>query len=378
MLNDLTITRVVCFNLTSHRPKLVGNNAVGGVHNDRASERLVRLFTNAGIEGIGRCYVPQQMLNGLLGRNPFDFYQAEEKRMQSSLGVHTMPLWDLIGKALNKPVYELLGNKGMDRVPTYDGSIYFSDLLPEYAGNFSDRFKREIDIGLERGFRAFKVKIGRGYRWMARDAGNARDIEVLNIIREHAGPDIQIGVDANNGYDFDLTKKFLPAAAELDLLFIEEMFPEEISQCLVIKSIIAGNGWKMLLADGETHSTPVGLKPFIDAEAIDVVQGDMNTFGIEGILLETAWANGKSVKIAPHNWGSLSGFYLQCHIAKAIPNFFMAECDPLDSDVLIADDYKIENGFVTVPDSPGFGLRINEQQFANSPDVEILFDLSCN
>ena len=373
--DDLRITRIVCFNLTSHRPKMVGNNAVGGVHNDHAKERMVRLFTNTGIEGLGRCYVPPQILVSLLGRNPFDFYQADKKRIQSSLGVHTMPLWDLMGKALSKPVYELLGDDGKDRVPAYDGSIYFSDLMPEHQKIYADRFKWEIDLGLERGFRAFKVKVGRGYRWMERYAGDARDVEVLNIIREHAGPDIQIGVDANNGYDFEGTKKFVRATANLNFLFIEEMFPEEISQCLEMKAFLAENSWQMLLADGETQSTPVGLKPFIEAGAIDVLQGDMNTFGIEGIMMESEWTRGHDIKVAPHNWGSLLGFYLQCHIARAIPNFFMAECDPLDSDVVHADGYNLEDGHVTVSDEPGFGLHIDDAQFTSSSDVEVLFEL---
>ena len=76
--DDIRITRIIAFDLTSHRPKLVGKNAVGGIHNDHSKERMVRLFTNAGFDGIGRCYVPQQMLASLLGRNPFDFYQQSQ------------------------------------------------------------------------------------------------------------------------------------------------------------------------------------------------------------------------------------------------------------------------------------------------------------
>ncbi len=59
-----------------------------------------------------------------------------------------MPLWDLAGKVLKKPVYELLGGAGPQRVPVYDGSIYFSDLLPQYSHKPLDRFKEEIDMGM--------------------------------------------------------------------------------------------------------------------------------------------------------------------------------------------------------------------------------------
>ncbi len=373
--DDIQITRIICFNLTSHRIKMVGNNAVGGVHGNTTKERVVRLFTNTGIEGIGRCYSPQQVLVSLLGRNPFDYYQPDQIRIQSSLSVHTMPMWDLIGKALKKPVYELLGNSGFEKVPAYDGSIYFSDLMDEYRANYPDRFREEIDMGLESGFRAFKIKVGRGHKWMDRKEGDARDIEVLNIIRNHAGMDIQIGIDANDGHNLASTKHLLESLPNFNFAFIEEMFPEEIYQYLELKEFISELGYSTYIADGESQSSPVGLKPFIDARAIDVLQGDMNTYGIEGILMEAEWARSQNLKIAPHNWGSLFGYYLQLHIGKAIENFYMAECDPLKSDVLIAEGYRIEDGFVTVPDSPGFGLVIDDDKLSSSPDIEILFDL---
>jgi len=374
--DDIRITRIVGFNLTSHRIKQVGNNAVGGVHGREAVDRMVRLMTNTGLEGIGRCYADEQILVSLLGKNPFTYYQPGEKRMQCSLGVHTMPLWDLVGKSLHKPVYDLLGHKGYDKVPAYDGSIYFSDLMQEFSGNYADRFRQEIDMGLNRGFRAFKVKVGRGYKWMDRQEGYHRDIEVLKIIRTCVGQDIQIGIDANNGHTLSSTKSLLQELPDYNLSFVEEMFPEEINECLELKEFMHKLGWKTLLADGETQSTPIGLKPFIDARAIDVLQGDLNTFGIEGILTEAAWAEPQGLKVAPHNWGSLLGFYGQLHLGKALPHFYMAECDPLESEVLVADGYSIKDGMATVPETPGFGLKLDEQKFASSPDIKILFDLS--
>jgi L-alanine-DL-glutamate epimerase-like enolase superfamily enzyme len=145
---DLKITRIVSFDLVSERPKLVGKNSRLGVHGRRASDRMVRLFTNAGIEGIGNCRAGKKELGQLLGKNPFDFYKGANRRMTGPLGPGTMPLWDLIGKILKKPVYELLGGAGPKRIPVYDGTIYFSDLLPEYEDKPLDRFKKEMDMGV--------------------------------------------------------------------------------------------------------------------------------------------------------------------------------------------------------------------------------------
>jgi L-alanine-DL-glutamate epimerase-like enolase superfamily enzyme len=61
------------------------------------------------------------------------------------------------------------------------------------------------------------------------------------------------------------------------------------------------------------------------------------------------------------------------HVGRAITNFYRAENDPLDSDILIADGYSIKNGAAMVPDAPGFGLKIHEERFAAS--IKPRFDL---
>ena len=370
---DVKITRIVGFDLLTQRPKLVGKNSRLDVHGDRARDRMVRLFTNAGVEGLGNCWQGKHVLAGLLGRNPFDFVnRVSPQRVTGPLGSQTMPLWDLVGKLLHRPVFQLLGAKGPQRVPVYDGSIYFADLLPQHAANWRDRFKEEIDMGLRQGHRAFKIKIGRGAKWMERAGGDARDVEVVRLIRQHAGPDVLLGVDANNGYDPAGAKQFLSQAGELRLAFVEELFPEKVDECLELKRWIAGRDWTTLLADGETQQSLEVFRPFIAAKAIDVLQADMNRFGVEGILTEASWAKPQGILVSPHNWGSMVGFYMQLHVARAIDNFYRAENDPLASDLLIADGYEIRDGTCSVPEAPGFGLILDEANFSR---VKINFDL---
>ncbi len=370
---DIRITRAVGFRVTSRRSKIAGKNSRLDVHGDRATDRMVRLYTNKGIEGIGNCRAGEDRVAELVGANPFDFYRPAERRMVGPLGASTMPLWDLAGKMLNKPAYELLGGAGPTRVPVYDGSIYFADLLGQYANRWQDRFRQEIDTGLALGHRAFKVKIGRGARWMKRGEGDARDVDVVKLIRKHAGSGIVIGVDANNAYSLAGTKRFLERVGRDDIAFVEEMFPEAVGACLDLKRFIKTRGLKTLIADGETQHRLEAYKPFIQAKAIDIFQGDMNRFGFEGIATEAAWAKRQGLWVAPHNWGSLVGFYMQLHVGRAITNFYRAEHDPLTNDVLIAEGYEIKAGHATVPNAPGFGLKIHEAKFAT--DAKITFDL---
>jgi len=196
---DLKITRIVSFDLRTRRRKYVGKNARRGDHGQSSKDRMARLYTNVGVEAVGRCWKPKEALAPLLGANPFKDFDLASRRMPGPLGTRTMVLWDLAGRLLRQPVFRLLGGKKAGKVPVYDGSIYFSDLLPKHAGRWQDRFKEEIDMGLRAGHRAFKIKIGRGNKWMDRKAGDARDVEVLEIIRKHAGDEAVLGVDANNG-----------------------------------------------------------------------------------------------------------------------------------------------------------------------------------
>lgn len=370
---DVRVTRAVAFDLPLKRSKVAGKNARLDVHGDSSIDRMVRLYTNAGVEAVGNCRADRKAVGELLGKDPFALYRTDDRAFAGPLGAGTMPLWDLLGKLTKKPAYELLGGAGTERVPVYDGSIYFADLLPQYADKWRDRFREEIDMGRKIGHTAFKIKVGRGSKWMPRKEGDERDVEVVKLIRKHAGKDVLLMVDANNGYDLAGAKRFMDRVGGEDLAFVEELFPEVVEQCLELKKYMKDNGWKTLLADGETQGDLNVFKPFLAAKAIDVYQADMNRFGFEGILKEAAWAEDAGATVAPHNWGSLIGYYMQLHVGRAVTNFYRAEHDPLTSRVLIADGYDRKDGASTVPDAPGFGLRIDERAFAS--DVKVWFDL---
>ena len=374
---DVRITRVVAFDMRTRRNKVAGKNARLDVHGDSAVDPMVRLYTNRpGLEGLGVCRAPSEKLAELLGRDPASLFDEDRRRIRGPLGSQTMPLWDLIARTRDKPVCELIGSPpatGPRKVPVYDGSIYFADLLPQYAAAWEDQFKREIDSGLEMGHRAFKIKIGRGSKWMPRDEGDARDVAAVRAIRRHAGKDVLLGVDANNGYDLEGAKRFLDRAGDVNLAFTEEMFPEVVEQCLSLKELFRARKWDTLLADGESQGDLEVFKPFIAAGAIDLLQADMNRFGVDGILDEADMARPCGVRVAPHNWGSLMGYYQQLQMGAATDNFYRAEQDPLSTDVLVADGFSVKDGVATLPPTSGFGLRVREDRFA--AEAKVKFDL---
>ncbi|MHC4146030.1 MAG: enolase C-terminal domain-like protein [Planctomycetota bacterium] len=151
------------------------------------------------------------------------------------------------------------------------------------------------------------------------------------------------------------------------------MFPETVEQCLEFKDFIKSHGWKTLVADGESGREVDFYEPFINARAVDVCQADMRQFGIDGIMTVADLCNKKNILIAPHNWGSLIGYYMQLQVGRAIGNFYRAEQDPVSTDVIVAEGYTIKDGYASIPAVPGFGLTVNEEKFAS--DVKVRFDL---
>jgi L-alanine-DL-glutamate epimerase-like enolase superfamily enzyme len=363
------IVRVIAFDLKCPRVKFVGKNSRLDVHGDHSMDRLVKLVASNGIEGFGCCRAKEEKLAGLLGKSPSDALKDQ------ALGVHSMPLLDLVGKMTGKPVYELLAREPQAAagVRVYDGSIYFQDLLPQFEHSWRDQFKKELDDLVARGHRAFKVKIGRGAKWMPREEGDRRDVEVLKVLREHAGKDVAIAVDANNGYGLERTMWLLNELPDYNFDFIEEMFPEAVDEDLALKQFIREKKLKTLVADGETNATVEPLKPFMPAKAIDLYQLDVNAVGCEGLIEEAKLCAPHGEFIAPHTWGTLLGFYAQLHVARAIPNFYSGEQDPLSHPAIITDAYQIKDGLATVPDSPGFGLKLDE---SNLKGVKVILDKS--
>src|SRR5262245_3442658 len=106
---NLRVTRVVGFDLVSQRSKVAGKNARLDVHGDRATDRMLRIHTNSGLEAFGNCRAEKEAAAQLISKDPFASFRRDERKFASPLGAGTMPLWDLLGKVLKKPAYELMG-----------------------------------------------------------------------------------------------------------------------------------------------------------------------------------------------------------------------------------------------------------------------------
>ncbi len=338
---------------------------------------LVRIGTNQGVEGVGvmSYSAPDdaslRALKSLIGANPLDLYQMNGGRIVGRAPSHAEvltrymyldgPLFDLIGKLHSAPCWKLIGDAVRPQIDVYDGTLYFSDIW------FKDRGVRavleEAEESLKKGYTAMKFKVGRGWRWMDKDAGIQRDLEILRAVRKLAGPKVKILADANNAYrdDFERAWRFLSEARDLNLYWMEELFPETVEWYARLKERMEKAGMKTLIADGENFTDPRGFEPYLKPKRlIDVLQMDIRRGGFLGNLEMARLGESAGAVSVPHNWGSQIGGLMGLHLSKAVKSVIAAEDDRSTCDTIVAEGYVFKNGSYTVSGAPGLGIRVDE------------------
>lgn len=359
-LSEVIITRAEGAVLIGTRPRVVGRNAVRDVHGQFARDAVVRLTTTAGVAGWGWSNAKPETAQGVIGRRLSDVFDPQTGTRDDALAFD-FPLWDLAGRVLGKPVYTLLGNGGTNPVPVYDGSIYIDELDPSTGDDAGIAPMLDaVRTGYDAGHRAFKVKIGRGHRWMEPKAGFRRDVDVVRGIRELIGNGARLLLDANNGYTPDEARALMREVADCAIYWFEEPFPEEAEACVAFRGFLRENGWNTLVADGEgSDSRETAFTAILRAGGVDVVQFDLRGYSLTRWLRYLRVIDETGTLAAPHNWGShLSGFYI-AHFGRGCPRFAMGETDPMTMPAVDSSGYRLAEGVLRVPDTPGFGLELD-------------------
>jgi D-galactarolactone cycloisomerase len=343
-------------------------------------QTLVRIATDQGIEGVGVMgYAAataefHRSLKSLIGAHPLELYEMKEGRIAgrspefaellSSYRFLDGALLDLIGKLTGKPVWQLIGKSARERVEVYDGTLYFSDVW------FRDRGLRavveEAEEAQRKGYRGIKLKLGRGWKWMGKEDGLRRDIEVVRAVRKAIGPQMKLMGDANNGYQKDPERawRLLAETADANLYMIEEIFPEDVQQYTDLRAKMHQAGLKTLIADGENASNIALFRPYLEPRRLmDILQMDIRTGGLLDNLTLARMAETAGAVSIPHNWGSQIGGLMGLHLAKAVPNAIAAEDDRSTCDLIIAEGYEFQEGTYSVPEKPGLSIRVDEDVY---------------
>ena len=372
-MNDTRIIGIEWGRLESKRPRIAGANARLGVHGDTIHLPLARLTTADGASGFGACSANPERLASLLGTTLDALFSPSEGVTEAGQAIE-YPLWDLVGQRLGQPVYQLaaavVGVAAPDslRAPCYDTSLYFDDLDLDSTEEAAALIAQEARDGHAQGHRAFKLKVGRGARHLPLEEGTERDIAIIHAVRAAVGPNCPLLLDANNGYNLNLAKYVLHQTSDCGIYWLEEAFHEDPVLYRDLKEWLAIQELPTLLSDGEGDASP-HLLAWAREGLVDVIQYDIFGYGFTRWLRLGQQLDGWGVRAAPHHYGGHFGNYAACHLAAAIRGLTYVEWDEATNPGLDASGYRIEDGHVHVPDTPGFGLSLDKDAFRQAVET---------
>lgn len=331
---------------------------------------IVEIETESGIKGFGYCWgipavsmVVEMCKQHLIGEMATATTKIWQKLYHSlavmdrrgiacrALGAIDVALWDIIGKAANLPIYQLIGGY-RDEVQAYFSGGYY----PVSCKTEKELLQfMESDFGTyrDRGFTAFKMKIG--------GMGTKFDLERIKLAREVIGPDALLMVDANNVYDVKTAIRFAAQFEKYDIDWFEEPCAvDQLNNCAQIAANVS-----MPVAIGENHFTRWDFKEIIESRAASVLQGDPTLMG--GI---TEWLNLAGVAamygitLAPH-WTH----DVNVHVALARPEvkiveYFEADADVFNVQRIFANPVMARNGMVSAAKGSGHGLVLDTKAVA--------------
>lgn len=360
-LEQHTITKIKTTSVQLNYPRQVGKNARLGIHGRGPNVQVGVLETDKGARGWGMTRggdkVIREASEYLKGKRITEIFEPKTGLTNDNVIPFDVALHDLAGIILDKPVYELMGRKDPLITNCYSGMIYFDDLEPEDNPAGVGKIIEECQYDYDYGYRQFKVKIGRGNKWMEHDKGLQRDIEVTKLIDKRF-PDCDILVDANNGYTLEDTIAYLEGIGEIDLFWIEEPFHENRSDYIELRKWLIDNNRQVFLADSEFRPEEELLRELYKLRVLDVHLTDTIGLGF------TAWRNllpelmEMGMSASPHAWGSLFKTYYNAHLMGAYGNMPTIEGVTCSSEDVDFGNYKLKEGRLTPSPDPGFGMKL--------------------
>ncbi|MET0392315.1 MAG: mandelate racemase/muconate lactonizing enzyme family protein, partial [Chitinophagaceae bacterium] len=307
---------------------------------------FVKVYTNQDIWGCGEgvdaipgtYHLVKNFEARLKGKNPLNvhrlfedirksgFFQGAQAGMYIAvLSAIETALWDVAGKALHVPVYQLLGGKFRDKIRVYCDTALYQRNLPQ-PKDFAEAAKKAKDMG----FNAMKFDLDQAndpnkydfYNWTASPAELQRMYDQVAAAREAIGPDTDLLVDMHGRYDAVTGQAVAKRLEPLNLLWLEEPIPAENVEAykLITESTSTP------IAAGENHYLAYGFRRLLEIGAVDIVMPDLQKAGGLGEGQRIAnLANLYYTPFAPHMVASFLGAMASAHVCASVPNFLILE-----------------------------------------------------
>ena len=310
------ITDVKFKQFRARYPRLHGKNARLGIHGFGGTVKLAQIFTDKGISGWGAYEGNHGSKELLIGRRVSEVFCTDYGILDPSYKSFDIALHDLAGNILGIPVYEMIREGAEGRANVYDGAIYMNDLIPDGNPAGVEAILKDCQYDYDLGYRTFKIKIGRSYKWMEHEEGMKRDIEVVRKIHEKF-PTVRLMVDANDGYTYDDCIRFLEGIGDCPLVWFEEPFREEKELCSRLKEYLKYNRPMTRLADGESYTNIDLLYQLAGEGCLDVWQPDILSYGFTAWRILLKDISAKGYLASPHSWGLVVKTCYCAHLAAA-------------------------------------------------------------
>lgn len=258
-------------------------------------------------------------------------------------------LWDILGKALDKPVWALLGGRTADRLPAY-ASGGWAD-----AAGIGAQLASYIEAG---GFRAVKMRVG------SMDDRPRVSAERVRAARKALGPDVELMVDAHGTYTVAEARRFAAMVEDCDLAWFEE--PVNADDRAGLAEFRAATPIPVAL--GESECTRFDFAALVAARAADILQPDPAFCGgITEAMRIAALASSFNLRLAPHLWAGAPCFFAGLHVLAAAPAGYIVEfslgANPMIHNLSRAP-VTVSDGTIAVPDAPGLGLDMDTETIA--------------
>lgn len=345
-------------------PRPVGRNAVRGHHGFKRKQTICLLKTDQRATGwgMGHRRSIEKIADRVKGNPISELFAVDQGIRADDLKPLDFALHDLAGRILEMPVWKMVAD-GSRTEPyetrVYSGMIYFDDLDPPENPAGVKKLIEECQWDYDYGYRQFKVKIGRGHRWMKpKSAGMKRDILAVQEIHK-AFPKCDILVDANNGYSVEDAIEFLDGIGDVPLFWLEEPFHETVADYRKLHQWIRANGRdKMLLADGEARPDTKVLEKLQDEKILDVRLEDIAGLGFTAWRRLLAKLLKQNIQASPHAWGSGLKTVYAAHLAGGLGGAPTIEGVTMSHKDIDVGENVIREGNQQVSSEPGFGMRL--------------------
>jgi galactonate dehydratase len=352
----------------------------------------VRIETDVGITGLGECVhgghaaiaLIHDLAPKLVGSDPFAIDAIFERLRRglvfeggfagaliTALSGIEIALWDLKGKALKTPVYELLGGRFRDRIRVY------ADCEVTPGMNF-DECKKVVDEVLDKGFTALKIDLdigayGKyqsevahfvkdGFNHTAGEWEHDRMVRLAEMVKRAAGNTIDVACDLHTRLDEPSAVRLARDLEGFHLMWLEEPVPpENVAAMREIKRTTTTP-----ICAGENLYLRQGFRDLIESQAVDIIMPDIPKCGGLSECRKIAnMAEIYYIPFAPHNVSSPIGTMASAHVCATVPNFLVLEFHWLHRDYWTTITTRktdiIKDGYIALDDTPGIGLELDEE-----------------